>query len=105
MPVHALFADEIASGPNAGEKFIEVQVRSPGAQTGTDLFDQPTYDDVVRLYLSEVPGGPSWNQARIDVAVGMMQARLPEGLWVVETSFDNGKAHLNYHITRIDPNG
>ena len=98
MPVHAVSLDETASG----DKYVEVQVCRPGAQTGTDAYGEPTYENVVRMYLDEVPG-TGWNQARIDAAVALMQSRLPAGLLVVEISENPGKAHINFTLRRVRP--
>lgn len=98
MPVHALRAGETSNG----DKYVEVEIRSIDNETstGTDAYGQETYPSRIRMYLDDVPGGPAWPPARIDAAVAQFQAMLPEGLYVRNVSENQGKAHINFGITR-----
>jgi hypothetical protein len=102
MPIHALRAGETANG----DKYVEVELRAIEYETstGTDAYGEPTYPSRIRMYLDDVPGGPSWPPARIDAAVAQFQAMLPQGLWIVNVAENPGKAHIDFTITRENPN-
>lgn len=67
-----------------------------------DARGNPVFVDAQRLYLADVPGGPSWPTERIDLAVEMLNQLLPAGWAVGWVREDPGRAHISAEIRRVE---
>ncbi len=93
----------------SGDKAVDIVVDIPGFAevvdqngfTQEDARGNPVFVNGSRLYLDEVPGGPSWPPERIQLGVDMLNQLLPDDWQVRLVQEDPGRAHLSIVVEKI----
>ena len=79
--------------------FVDHQIETMGIIVGQDARGNDIFD-ATRIYDDDVPGGPGWSPARIQTAIDMVNAALPDGWIIVRGQEDTGRAHLEFTLMR-----